>query len=76
MGAFTQYVLKPLSLIGALNWGLVGFFRFDLVAWIFGPMTILSRFVYAIIGLAGLIWLFIWIFSDTPTCEYNHRGRN
>jgi hypothetical protein len=76
MGAFTQYVLKPLSLVGALNWGLVGFFRFDLVAWIFGPMTLLSRLVYAIIGLAGLIWLFIWIFSDTPTCEYNHRGRN
>jgi uncharacterized membrane protein YuzA (DUF378 family) len=76
MGAFTHYVLKPLSLIGALNWGLVGFFRFDLVAWIFGPMTILSRFVYAIIGLAGLIWLFIWLFGDTPTCEYNHRSRN
>ncbi len=76
MGALTHYVLKPLSLIGALNWGLVGFFSFDLVAWLFGPMTMLSRFVYAIIGLAALIWLFIWIFSDTPTCEYNHRNRN
>jgi uncharacterized membrane protein YuzA (DUF378 family) len=39
-------------------------------------MTILSRFVYAIIGLAALIWLFIWIFGDSPTCEYNHRNRN
>ena len=36
MGALLHYVLKPLSLIGALNWGLVGFFRFDLVAWLFG----------------------------------------
>jgi len=76
MGAFTHYVLKPLSLIGALNWGLVGFFNFDLVAWIFGPMTILSRIVYAIIGLAALIWLFIWVFGDKPTCDCEHRHRN
>lgn len=76
MGAFTHYVLKPLSLIGALNWGLVGFFKFDIVAWLFGPMTILSRLVYAIIGLAALIWLFMWIFGDKPTCEYETRRRN
>jgi len=75
MGAFTHYVLKPLSLIGALNWGLVGFFNFDLVAWIFGYMTVWSRLVYAIIGLAALIWLFIWIFGDKPTCEYEHARR-
>ena len=76
MSGYTQYVLKPLSFIGALNWGLVGFFKFDLVAWIFGPMTILSRLVYAVIGLAALIWLFIWIFGDKPTCEYEHRHHN
>jgi len=76
MGAFTHYVLKPLSLIGALNWGLVGFFSFDIIAWLFGPMTWLSRFFYALIGVAALIWLFIWIFGDAPTCEYNRRGRN
>ncbi len=76
MGAFTHYVLKPLSLIGALNWGLVGFFNFDLVAWLFGPMTILSRLIYAVIGVAALIWLFIWIFGDKPVCEYNRRNRD
>ena len=76
MGAFTHYVLKPLSLAGALNWGLVGFFNFDLIAWIFGPMTMFSRFFYDIIGLAALIWLIIWIFGDKPTCEYERRGRN
>ena len=78
MGAFTHYVLKPLSLIGALNWGLVGFFGFDFVAWLFGPMTVLSRIVYAIIGIAGLLWLFVWIFSDKPDCsgEYEYRHRN
>ena len=75
MGALLQYVLKPLSLIGALNWGLVGFFRFDLVAWVFGPMTLLSRLVYAIIGVAALIWVFIWIFGYTSsdTHEYTKR---
>ena len=76
MGALTHYVLKPLSLIGALNWGLVGLFSFDIIAWLFGPMTWLSRFFYALIGVAALIWLFIWIFGDAPTCECNRRGRN
>lgn len=44
-----------LVIIGALNWGLVGFARFDLVAWIFGGQTAgFSRVVYALVGLAGL----------------------
>ena len=43
-----------LLLIGALNWGLVGFFGFDLVAAIFGSMSVVSRIVYALVGLAAL----------------------
>jgi len=43
-----------LLLIGALNWGLVGFFGFDLVGAVFGPMSVLSRIVYAIVGLAAI----------------------
>ena len=44
-----------LSVIGSLNWGLVGLFQFDLVSWIFGGQdAILSRIVYAVVGLAGL----------------------
>lgn len=44
-----------LVIIGAVNWGLVGFARFDLVAWIFGGQTAgFSRVVYALVGLAGL----------------------
>ncbi len=44
-----------LSIIGSINWGLVGIFRFDLVAWLFGGQTAtISRIIYAIIGLAGL----------------------
>lgn len=74
MGVLLNYILKPLSLIGALNWGLVGIFRFDLVAWIFGPMTMLTRFVYAIIGIAAFFWLLIWIFGEnTDESEHNRR---
>ena len=44
-----------LSIIGALNWGLVGIFKFDLVAWIFGGQdAAVSRIIYALVGLAGL----------------------
>ena len=45
-----------LVIIGALNWGMVGLFQFDLIASIFGGMsTIISRIIYTIVGLAG-IW--------------------
>ena len=44
-----------LSIIGSLNWGLVGIFKFDLVAWIFGGQgTVISRIIYTVVGLAGL----------------------
>ena len=44
-----------LVIIGAINWGLIGFFQFDLVAAIFGGQTAaLSRIIYGLVGLAGL----------------------
>ena len=44
-----------LSIVGCLNWGLVGIFQFDLVAWLFGGQdALLSRIIYTVIGLAGL----------------------
>ena len=44
-----------LTTIGAINWGLVGLAKFDLVAWIFGGQTaVLSRIIYCLVGLAGL----------------------
>lgn len=51
---FLDYLAFLLILIGALNWGLVGFFHFDLVATIFGSMSTLSRIVYAVVGLAAV----------------------
>jgi len=51
-----------LVIIGAINWGLIGFFRIDLVAYLFGGQTaLLSRWIYAFIGLAGLITIPILI---------------
>lgn len=43
-----------LVIIGALNWGLIAVFSFDLVAWAFGAMTMLTRIVYGLVAIAGL----------------------
>jgi uncharacterized membrane protein YuzA (DUF378 family) len=43
-----------LIVIGGLNWGLVGFLKFDLVATVFGDMTMLARLVYALVGLSAI----------------------
>ena len=49
-----DYILLTLVVIGAVNWGLIGFLRFDLVRVLFGDMTILSRIIYAAVGIGGL----------------------
>ncbi len=58
-----------LAIIGAVNWGLVGFARFDLVAWIFGGQTAgVSRVIYAIVGIAGL-WCITMLFRKRSRPE-------
>lgn len=53
-----------LAIIGAINWGLIGFFGFDLVGALFGgQMSALSRIVFAVVGLAGL-WSITILFKD------------
>ncbi len=50
-----DFISLLLVIVGAVNWGLVSLFRFDLVAWIFGGQTApVSRIVYGLVGLAGL----------------------
>ncbi|MBB2182975.1 DUF378 domain-containing protein [Lachnospiraceae bacterium MD1] len=49
-----DYIALILVIIGAINWGLIGFFSFDLVRAIFGDMTIISRVIYALVGVSGL----------------------
>lgn len=58
-----------LAIVGAVNWGLVGFARFDLVAWIFGgQLATVSRIVYAAVGLAGL-WCITLLFRKSRRSE-------
>ena len=52
-----------LIIIGAINWGLIGFFNFNLVAVIFGEMTWISRVIYALVGISGL-WGMRLLFDD------------
>jgi uncharacterized membrane protein YuzA (DUF378 family) len=49
-----DWIALVLVLVGGLNWGLVGFFDFDLVAKIFGDMSTLSRIVYGLVGLSAV----------------------
>ena len=51
------WIALILMIVGAINWGLVGAFGFDLVAAIFGSMTMASRIVYVLVGVAGLYGL-------------------
>lgn len=52
-------IARSLVLIGALNWGLIGLFGFDLVAALFGgPMALLSRIIYTLVGISAVVMLF------------------
>lgn len=54
MRAFNAIVLT-LVIVGGINWGLIGLFDYNLVDAIFGPMSLVSRIIYTLVGLAG-IW--------------------
>lgn len=61
----TSIIAFVLTIAGALNWLLVGFFDFNLVGWIFSFMPILADIVYVLVGLAGL-YLIFFIFFYKP----------
>ena len=59
-----------LSIVGSLNWGLVGLFKFDLVAWIFGGQSsLLSRIIYGLVGLAGLWCITLLFRKNRPNVD-------
>ena len=65
-----------ISIIGALNWGLVGLFSFDLVAWIAGgPTTLLARIIYVAVALAG-IWCISLLFHEDDESVNQHHGNH
>ncbi len=49
-----DYAVLTIAIIGAINWGLIGFFQIDLVALLFGEMSLISRIIYSLVGLSGL----------------------
>lgn len=56
-----------LAIIGAINWGLIGIFQFDLVAYLFGGQgALVSRIIYTVVGAAGL-WCISMLFHDRDT---------
>ena len=53
--AALKWITLILLIVGGLNWGLVGVAKFDLVATILGPMSVLSRIVYTLVGISAII---------------------
>lgn len=49
-----DYTALTVTIIGAVNWGLIGFLNFNLVAFLFGDTSWISRIIYALVGLCGL----------------------
>lgn len=64
MVKYIKLISYLLVIIGALNWGLIGTFNLDLVAKLFGDMSILSRAVYILVGLSALASLITMAMSD------------
>lgn len=64
-----------LTIIGALNWGSIGLFRFDLVGFLFGGMdSVISRIIFTLVGLAG-IWCISLLFKDEGEFVNEHNPR-
>lgn len=49
-----DYIALIVVIVGAVNWGLIGFLGFDLIAFLFGSMSVFSRIIYALVGICGL----------------------
>ena len=49
-----DYTVLTIAILGAINWGLIGIFNFDLVAVLYGSMTWVTRIIYTVVGICGL----------------------
>jgi hypothetical protein len=59
-------IALTIAIIGAVNWGLIGIFSFDLVAFIFGNMSWISRIIYVLVGISGLYLLSFYLYAGGP----------
>ena len=64
-----------LIIIGAINWGLIGFFKFNLVDTIFGSMSVISRIIYALVGISGIWGIKLLIEKVTPPTAFGKGGK-
>ena len=64
---FLQCFALTTTIIGAVNWGLIGFFNLNLVAFLFGSMSWLSRIIYGLVGLCGLYMISFYGKPDQTT---------
>jgi len=69
-----QRIALLLTIIGAINWGLIGFFGFNLVDSLFGDGSTISRIVYSLVGIAGLINLGL-LFKPSAEVERSPEAR-
>lgn len=53
------WICTIVTVIGGINWGMVGFFNFDLVAYLFGNMTVITRIIYTFVGIAAIALILI-----------------
>ena len=71
-----QKVCLVFTLIGALNWGLIGIFEFNLVTAIFGDGSIASRIVYSVVGVAALVNIMLLFMDLDDHYEQHHHHKN
>ena len=72
MNMILNKIALAIVIVGALNWGLIGLFSFDLVAWISGGATsVLARIIYTVVALAG-IWCITLLFHRDDEVIENH----
>lgn len=62
---YLYYFALTITIVGAVNWGLIGFFNFNLVATLFGSMSLLSRIVYSLVGICGLLLIPLYSMIDS-----------
>ncbi|MDD7219071.1 MAG: DUF378 domain-containing protein [Clostridia bacterium] len=62
-----RYTALTIAIIGAINWGLIGFFNLNLVSFLFGSMSWISRIIYGLVGISGLYLLTFYGDSDQGT---------
>ena len=67
MSKTLDYIALIVVFIGAVNWGLIGFFNLNLVALLFGSMSWISRIIYGLVGICGLCLLTFYGDSDTES---------